>query len=503
MLYRFIIVQFLILLLCGKMIFASHITGQSNYFGVRAAGLGGCFTAVNNDISGISYNPASISEINRNYFYAMYINDLFSLDFIKQNVISIGFPLKNTYHSLSYYNTTVSYDYNEIFGFDNLDWRESNFNYTFAFPFLQKNFFGFTAGYSTVRNNLRGGNAEGYNFNAGYIGKLNDRFSVGFSLLNIIGKKKWDSGLKEDEIFAYRSGIKFSCSNRLHFLCDIDGDKDESLKEFHFGSEFLLWSSAESSDASPRREYFKYLQYPLKSMEFALVLRGGLRKELYAEKNLNYSLGLSFKAGSTFIDYAFEDSEENLGNTHMFALNVGFGGISETAYEKTKEEFKKEESKKSEKKEQETMLPPQKLLVQPTEAKSYRIAIFDFQTFSENIIMDLNKALPKIITKELRLKNSEINFIPPDVIKQFCESLKIKNVDNSSTARKIGILLNADYIIAGSYNFISSEKIIIRVQIYATDTGMLVLEKDYFGNIEDIFDLMNQLSYDVQKNINY
>ena len=81
--------------------------------------------------------------------------------------------------------------------------------------------------------------------------------------------------------------------------------------------------------------------------------------------------------------------------------------------------------------------------------------------------------------------------------------LNIIHIPSSSYARKLGIFLNADYLITGSYNFIDDTKVAINVQVYSTDKGLLIFERNYKDDIVDIFEMMNQLSLDVQKNINY
>ncbi|HOK40219.1 MAG TPA: hypothetical protein PLD27_04175 [bacterium] len=502
-----ILTMLIILNIWCLQILASDIIGQSNiYYGVRASGLGGAFTAMNNDISGISYNPAAISNINRNYFYGMYIGNLYSLDFIKQNALIYAFPFKNTFHSLSVLNTKIEYNYNDIFVFDRLDWSENYYHYTFAFPFDQNNFFGASLGYTRVSSNITNGNAKGYNLNLGYIGKLTENFFFGISLFNLFGYKKWTSGLKEDELFAYRTGIKYELNPRIQILTDLDGAEDEKLKSIHLGSEFLIWSNLGGAIISPRREYFKYLQYPAKTSDYAFIIRAGLTKDLYGQKDLKYAFGFSLKGGSTSLDYSYERPDNNFGgSTHLFAFNVGFGPTTEIQYEKVEEKLKKEEEKKKlleetkkaiEEKEQEKTAPQI--------VKSFKIAVLDFRPFVDtNIIIRLDNSVPEIIIKEIKIKSPFVEFIPKDIISLYSSSLNIVKVENSADARKLGIFLNADYLITGYYSFINNDKLIIRVQVYSTDLGLLLSEKDYFGSVEDLFDLLDKIASDVKNIIKY
>lgn len=460
---KYLIIILIITVICSANVYSSlSITGQSMYYGVRAAGLAGAFTAVNKDATGISYNPAAISGIERNYISAIYTRDLYSFDFINQNFLSFSFPIGDFYHSIAVFNTNLKYDFTEIFNFDSLDWRESNYSYTLAFDLGRKNYLGITAGYTKISNNITKGNASGYNFNVGYIGNISKDLTFGMSVNNLVSNKKWDSGLKEKEILGFRSGIKYSISNRADFLFDFDGSKDEFAKTLHIGGEYWLWHSGISPDYSERRQYFSYLQEPVESFDFNIFLRAGFRQDIYTNNGTGYSLGFSLHTGPTEIDYSFEKINNNIDGSHSVALKIGLGGVSDAtgAGKANINNF-------------------DPVVLQRTMTNADKIAINYFSTYNKEITDNNNYSLliPEVLQNEIQDYYSHIEFAS----KQELDEYNIPTILDIQEAKKFGLLLDVDYIITGGWDK-QGDDLKINLKIYSTNTGQLIFDNEFLIN---------------------
>lgn len=441
--------------------YSSKITGQVIYHGVRASGMSGAFTAVNRDVTGVSYNPASISDIDRNYISAMYIRDLYSLNIVDNNFISYAAPIGNFYHSVGISNINVNYDYSgNFFLFDNLNWRESNYNYTFALDILKDHFLGITAGYTSISNNLTNSQATGYNINAGYIGKYNDAYTFGFSIRNLISTKKWDTGRRESDVFAFRTGLKYNYNDRSIILADIDGTKDVLFKTLHLGAEYLLWHSDFSSGSyTTRNEYLRVHNQRNQIYDFNVFVRAGLRHDFNNNDGLGYSVGLSAHTGSIEIDYSFGKINNNMDATHSVALKVAFGGVIYFDDDVEDLDYGFDGA-----------------VFNRTMNKANRIAVLDFssQLSSDFAEIDYTQVLPEIIKSEIITRFPHIQFASNDDINRF----DIPEILNNDEVRKYGLLLDIDYLIMGNWHIIDNN-IRVNLKLYSADNGQLIINNDY------------------------
>ncbi|MBP7651813.1 hypothetical protein KA977_00230 [Candidatus Dependentiae bacterium] len=487
------------------------LSGSRFVYGARPIGLSNAFTAMDGDVNGVSYNPAGIATISKNIFSTFYTNPG-QFKWYKQYNLSVAIPAKFGVSVLSYSGNDISFDYTDINpNWDKLNWLESSLMYSIGLKLNQQSLLGLNIDYSRVKSNVDGGGAKGLSFDIGYIGMINNDFSVGISLKNLYSSKKWDTGKNEDEDLEYRFGIRYDILDRLNILGDITGVKTETLKTLNVGSEFIVWESVRFKNEG-NANVFKRSGSDFYPENLAFVLRFGLEKDLYLDKDLRYSAGMSFGAGMTKLDYAYKYDNNGLNDQqHYFSVGFGFGNDITKKYEDEKIEEEQQQpplpysasyqnQQVGNKQQNQVQSPaaPQKKRSRLTE-----IAVINFKIVMNNSQQNwLSTGIPDMIIRNL-YSTSKVNIKNRNEVSEMV-SMVTSDASriNAELASQVGILVNADLILVGTFEIYNEKQIVIRYKLFNTDTRKEVFDRSVNGTLIQIFGLIEQISTDVGNMIN-
>ncbi|HPN30568.1 MAG TPA: hypothetical protein PKY81_06385 [bacterium] len=482
------------------------LSGSRFVYGARPIGMSNAFTAMDGDINSVSYNPAGIATISKNIFSTYYTNPG-QFKWYKQYNLSLAIPAKFGVSVLSYSGNDISFNYDDINpNWDNLSWLETSLMYSIGVKLNQQSLIGLNIDYSRVKSNVRDGGAKGVSFDVGYIGILNDDLSVGVSLKNLYSRKKWDSGKSEDEDLEYRFGFRYDILDRWNLLGDLTGVKSETLKSINVGSEFIVWESVRFKDEG-KSNVFKKTGADFYPENLAFVVRLGLEKDLYLEKDMRYSAGMSFGVGMTKLDYAFKYDNNGLNDQqHYFSLGFGFGNDITKKYSSEQEQKDEEQPPlpyNASREKQQTQRNIQYAQVQSKKNKTAELAAINFKNAMNNSQHDwLSTGIPDMIIRNIQT-NSKVLIKNRNEVSDMAAMVTsdIGRI-NAELASQIGILVNADLVLLGSFEIYNEKQIVIRYKLFNTDTRKEVFNKSVNGTMTQLFGMIEQISSDVSNIIN-
>jgi tetratricopeptide (TPR) repeat protein len=318
-----IIISVLILTAAGSEIFAGGarpLDFLNIEVGARPVAMGGAFTALADDASGIYYNPAGLGQLKRSE--AAFTHNRW-FEQIKYNYFAAAHSLKFGTLALSFYQV----GYGEIQGYDHEGTQtETHQPYDLAGAvsfgtkiFNRKNnllFAGINLKY--IYENLDESEAQAIAGDIGIIYRTPFNLSLAFAARNIGPKIKF---FQEEESlplsFKFGSALNLMDKN-LNLAADYTFPADEE-SYINTGAEYCIWRF--------------------------LVLRAGFRSSEALDTGLRCGLGV--RGNSLLLDYSFVPYGD-LGQTHRFSLSLRFGrryGYSrieqdvEARFDKAKDDF--------------------------------------------------------------------------------------------------------------------------------------------------------------------
>ncbi len=189
-----------------------------NNFGVRAAGMGGSFVSISNDVSCIYYNPAGLLNLNDLELTA----ETQVLSFGRSlNYVALGKPFK--INKISYatgfswinYSSGSDIEERKTNSFEP-ESRFSNNANIFVFSTatrLMKNFY-IGGNFKFLFQNIKDVKGSGIGFDFGVVLKIFDNLNAGFTLQNISTNINWNNNSRIEKVPQYfLSGISYEFIN--------------------------------------------------------------------------------------------------------------------------------------------------------------------------------------------------------------------------------------------------------------------------------------------------
>lgn len=276
-------------------------------YGARAIGMGGAYTALANDATGVMWNPAGLGYMSKRQMSAMYGN-LYGINNLHNSFISYAQPDKGLGAAgLTLTNTTLTVEAPDDTEADK-QWSETMLSYTFAKRVGNLTSLGVTLKGLIVRSDYDyvgvdgdvKGDAGGFGFDVGVVFRPFADAAFGFSMRDAYSQVKFDGG-KEDKLpIQFRVGLATMPVTVPGLVAAIDlaGDEDTPAYDLALGGEYTI------------RE--------------VVALRAGLNRILPSDEsrtNLSFGLGVLFY--SLQFNFSYTDDTE-LGSTNRFDLNITF-----------------------------------------------------------------------------------------------------------------------------------------------------------------------------------
>ena len=479
------------------------IKDSSFLYGARPMALSGAFTAVEGDLNSINFNPAGIAGIKKNILNTFYTNPL-QVSWIRQYHIGIGMPMKlrefDMVNALSYSAVDLNHEYEFNSGTNPLAYKETAIIYSAGLKLNKQSLIGINLGYNRVNGSVTGLGAKGISFDAGYLGKFREDVSFGISLKNLYNRKKWDSGISESKALEYRLGMKYDCYDRLALMGDLVGTGDETLKTFNAGAEFTVWESVKVSDEMRGQQYFKRSSSKLYPENLAFLIRFGLEKDFYFEKNMRYSAGLGFGIGMTKLDYAFKiDNKGANNNQHYFSLGLEFGNDISKEYEEdgdnaaTQPPLPQQPAGLKQSSPQKTSY--KQYSQKPSQSRRLEMGVVNFTNVLNNRPYQwLTAGIPDMIIKGVEVKKN-IGFRDRKELSDMVSLVTSNTIYmNGEVASQIGVLVNADYILVGWYEIRNEKELTVSFRLFNTDRRTEILNGSVKGTVMQVFALIGQIN---------
>ncbi len=486
-----------ILLFQPKTIYAGNGLDGSPLFlyGARPIGMANAFTAVVGDLNSVFFNPAGTAAIDRAVFNSFY-NNPGQFSWYKQYLVSVGFPYKDMFtHSFSYTANDIDFNYSSIreliAHWDTLYYLDKSFIYTLGLKISPSMFLGLNASYNSITSN-QNLTAKGYGFDIGLLGKITEDFSLGAAIKNVYNRLKWSNNTNEDADMEYRIGAKFDIFNRLNLTSDLSATESEKFRTLNLGIEYIVWESVKTN-ATKTQRYFKSSDYYPENLAF--IVRGGIEKDMYLDKDTRYSAGMSIGVGMTKVDYALKLDKNGMSknNTqHYFSMGIEFG-------DKRKTDDVKEESVT------EPPLPNNRVTSAASvkapairQRRNTEIAVVNFKNFSNNMQFNwLTTGIPDMIIQSIKQQNN-FNIKNRAEISQMVDMVTadVSKID-ANTASQIGILVNADVVLVGSFELLRGNILKINYRLFDTDMRRELLSNSKQGNTLELFNLINQINSEI------
>lgn len=490
---RIIFTAFLIQLLIFSLPNPTHaIGGYDEYYAVTPFGMAEAYTGAYGDISSVWWNPAGIGAADRFQFNSLY-TDLYGLDIIKQTQLGFIVPWGKTVHGFSYAANQITYDFaaSGLFsGLGTLDYRESTLTYSVARSFFFRNFYlGANLKYYDIASNLAGagGQATGHGLDIGALWRITQKFSMGFSVKNLVGTTDWQSGLSEDLLLIHRLGLQYEVSDRARVLLDLAGDDDASLHYGSLGGEWWVWKTYRlidgSAGSSPRDRYFKYLQTRRAPTLYGLAVRGGLKQDIDASLT-TFSTGLGLRFGPLRFDYALRYDAAELGNTSFASLAFELGGpkAASPAYSQLL-------SPSSNPSDAEAMSFEQKLSISDVPTSS-KVAVANFVNLTER---------PDLAWLELGIADMVYNELLQrwDLIDRVEVAQKIGNQQvTANSGPQWAQILSANKVIFGFFSDLPDGRLRIDAYVFDTKTGK-TRQTSIEKSPDEIYTVGSELAYKI------
>jgi hypothetical protein len=297
---------------------AVHAAFEESGFSARAIAMGSAFTAVNDDLSSIEYNPAALGQVRTHQAGVNYLRQLYipagAVD-LDQISLAAAFPLRREYANGTFgfawiYTDHESYALDRVFHFSYgtrgfVEWENSQFNMGASVKFL-------------TRTLESGGGELTPSFDVGFHHRVGEKLSFGLSFLNVNGPK-----VSGDRVpFTFKFGVAETARN---FVWALDFTKREPSATHQPSSS--LGGGLEYWTSTPRWGSF--------------AARTGLS---LGDRMRSWNAGLGWRIFGAQFDYAmtipFNDPSPDL--NHALSLMFRFG---EPSPERQYERLLKEESR--------------------------------------------------------------------------------------------------------------------------------------------------------------
>lgn len=277
---------FLFLLLAAYHLPLSFAAFEPRGVGARALALGGAYTAAQNDVSSIYWNPASLSTMESREFEFMY-EDLYSKGLVNFTNVAFAYP------AIGPGTMGVSWTRFGATKKTGLNYSENTYSFAYGMKVIDKLSLGATLNYFRLNSDL---NASGFGIHLGLLYRPFTMLSLGAFYQNI-GRTtvRYESGAIDPLPSDIRLGAVLT-RTRTKIL--FDADKlltDKPLT--HFGIEVTL------------NEHFDF--------------RGGISRRVAGGFDWVYTLGFGTKVKSLGLDYAFENHFD-LGPSHIVSVKLRF-----------------------------------------------------------------------------------------------------------------------------------------------------------------------------------
>jgi hypothetical protein len=279
--------------------------------GVRAAALGGAFTALGEQPSALYWNPSALYFQDRNRMEASY-SSLYSLGLAKRTFINLGF--KRTIDVSRFKDNRVMVEKDNVTGaaygigiealsldLDENAYSEIAIGGAAAWGYNDTFILGVSGRLLLVNSDLDGVGANGYDFGLGVTWKLSRRERVAISVPHLFSRIFWDFDSGERLPLGVNAGWTRYWAEVFLTSVDLEWREDEpGPYRAALGAEWWLF---------PNR----------------VALRGGYR---FLNGTSETFSGPSFGAGVRFgllqVDYAYRMENEDLGDTHRVGLLIDF-----------------------------------------------------------------------------------------------------------------------------------------------------------------------------------
>lgn len=263
--------------------------------GARAVGMGEAFTSISGDVSSVYWNPAGLADLDG--VWATFMHNRWFQDISTEFFASAFRISKNTLAFSFTINTIPDIERREDATTEPLsvfDAHQVAFGASWARQFANRIDLGLTLKWLHEEIDIH--RASGIALDAGGIFRLRDNVNLGFCVLNLGPKMKFEEQKYSLPLF-YKLGTVYSgkenyLGGNYSIALDLVKPKDDPLR-VHTGAEYVS-----TQNLSLRLGY-----------EFG-----------YDDKG--FTVGLGFKIKRYGIDYAFVPYSSDLGNTHRISLNV-------------------------------------------------------------------------------------------------------------------------------------------------------------------------------------
>ena len=295
---KIIITSIFILLISSGSVFAKDSAVRSTVFapikyGARALGMGGAYTALSDDASGVMWNPAGIGYMRDRQLSAMYAN-LYGINKLNNSFISFAQPDKGMgAGSIFMTNTTL------VYGVDENQYSETMIGYTYAKRMGRLTSLGFTLKGLMVRSDADLGDAGGFGFDVGVTFRPFADAAFGLAIKDAYSDVKWDGNKREKLPMQFRTGIAAMPVSvpGLVTTVDLAGDEDAVIYDLALGAEYTVLRVA--------------------------ALRAGFCHIFPDESRNLLSFGFGVLFYSLQLNYAYTN-DDTLDSTHRFDLNIKF-----------------------------------------------------------------------------------------------------------------------------------------------------------------------------------
>jgi hypothetical protein len=316
--------------------------------GVRPMGMS-AFSAVADDINSISWNPAGLALMLNQEVTAIYA-PLYGFDSgMKQSHLAYAYPTGKW--------GTIGLDYSSI-NYGNMDRRDQSGKDLGSFSRKDHSIYasygvnlvnsfsvGASIGTTSVKMSMED-SVTGLGFDLGALYNIASRASIALCAENLGGVNADNKEIARQRV---RLGSAVSVINKPNMGLTFALDVDEQQKKFdtlYFGTEWSAFSPSTFFAKRKIQERYSSLQkydgvvdyaegLPEKVGKISLLVRGGIKKRLVADKSLAYSGGFCIKYAFTpkmtvRFEHAFE-LHPYLDTTQRFAIGLEMGKM---VYEK-------------------------------------------------------------------------------------------------------------------------------------------------------------------------
>lgn len=296
---------------------AVPVHSQPVYWGTVARGMGQAYTASGEGLGGISFNPANSASLSRGQFISDYTDISRRVSSLQNGALGSAVQWGPLVSGLVVHQTDLEHSYDEFATSSNLSlhFNDSVYYFNTALELTTNLQAGLNLKYFNVRSDVEGGDASGQGLDAGLLWKLSTQSRLGFSVINLYGRKSWTSGHSEELDLEVRTGYRYRFTPNLEGELDAVFTSASRFKTLSSGFEWWMWRRRTAPVASGSSA---------RSLN-GLAFRLGLNQHRINPDALNVSLGFSLAHNGIRVDYAYQ-RKEHLNNQYYLGLSTYFGG---------------------------------------------------------------------------------------------------------------------------------------------------------------------------------